>query len=152
MKIAIASDHGGFELKEFVKEYLLKKEYEVDDFGCPNKDSVDYPDFGIKAARAVADKKADKGIVICTTGIGMSMVANKVRGIRAALCRTPKAAEMSRKHNDANVLALGGAFVEDKTAVEILDIWLNTEFEGGRHGRRVDKITDIERSNNDGIS
>ncbi|MBN1521696.1 MAG: ribose 5-phosphate isomerase B [Candidatus Aureabacteria bacterium] len=146
MKIALASDHGGYELKEFVREKLEEWNYKIEDFGCFGTESVDYPDYGLKAAKAVSEKKAEKGILICTTGIGMSMTANKVRGIRAALCYTPWGAKMSRNHNDANVLVLGAAFLGKKITEEILKVWLNEKFEGGRHEKRVKKIMDIERS------
>jgi ribose 5-phosphate isomerase B len=152
MKIAIGSDHGGFELKEFVKDKLLSLGHDVEDFGCHNLDSVDYPDYGSRAAQAVSKKKADRGIVICTTGIGMSMVANKVKGVRAALCHDPWGAKMSRNHNDANVLVLGAAFVGKKLTEEILKVWLSEGFEGGRHQARVEKIMDIERGHKDGTS
>jgi ribose 5-phosphate isomerase B len=152
MKISLGCDHGGFELKEFIKQKLNEMKHEVQDFGCYSSESVDYPDFGKKAAIAVSKKQAEKGIIICTTGIGMSMVANKIKGIRAALCHTPWMAKMSRNHNNANVLVLGAALTDQKTAEEILKTWLSEEFEGGRHERRVCKIMDIERSKEDGAS
>jgi ribose 5-phosphate isomerase B len=144
MKIAVASDHGGFELKEFIKETLKSLGHNVEDFGCPDLKSCDYPDFGKKAAKAVASGKAERGVIVCTTGIGMCMTANKVKGVRAALCHDPWGARMSRNHNDANVLVLGAAFVGKKLTEEILNVWLSEKFEGGRHQKRVDKIREIE--------
>lgn len=143
--IAISSDHGGFELKERIVKYLTKKGYEFEDLGTFNTDSVDYPDYGVKAAEGVAEGKYDKGIVLCGTGIGISIAANKVHGIRAALCTDCYMARMSRQHNDANVLALGGRVLGDELAIDIVETWLNTEFLGGRHKIRIDKIADIEK-------
>jgi len=145
MKISIACDHGGYDLKESLKKWLTDNNYEVIDYGTNSKDSCDYPDFGRLAAEAVRDKLVDKGIVICTTGIGMSIVANKVKGIRCALVSNTEGASLTRRHNDSNVLALGAKFTDDALAKEITKIWLETEFEGGRHQRRVDKIMDIEK-------
>lgn len=145
MKISIACDHGGFALKETVKDVLTKEGYEVKDFGTYNTESCDYPDFAAPAARAVADGECEKGIVICTTGIGVSIVANKIKGVRCALCTTVLQAEMTRKHNDTNILALGAGITGQNLALKIIDIWLNTDFEGGRHQRRVDKITSLEK-------
>jgi len=144
MKIVIASDHGGFELKEIVKEHLIKCGYSVEDIGTYNTDSVDYPDYGEKAAEMVASKEVDKGIIICGTGIGISMAANKVSGIRCALCTNEYMAIMSRKHNDANMLALGDRVLGSGIALSIVDTWLTTEFEGGRHQLRVNKIMKID--------
>ena len=140
MKIAIGSDHGGYDLKEQVKGWLQELGHEVEDMGCHGRESCDYPDFGAAAARAVADGRCQRGIVICTTGIGISIAANKVKGIRCALCSEPLSAEMTRRHNDANMLAMGGGMIGNNMADRILDAFLNTEFEGGRHQRRVDKI------------
>ena len=140
MKIAMACDHGGLDLKNSVKEFLQEKGYDVEDFGTLTKDSCDYPDFARPAALAVACGKCDKGIVVCTTGIGVSMVANKVKGVRCALCMNADMAEMTRRHNDANVLALGQKYVDAASAREIAEKFLNTAFEGGRHKTRVDKI------------
>ena len=145
MKISIACDHGGYELKENLKKWLSENNYEVIDFGTNSLDSCDYPDFGRPACEAVRDKKVDKGIVICTTGIGMSIVANKVKGIRCALVSNVEGASLTRRHNDTNVLALGAKFTNLNLAKEITKTWLETEFEGGRHQRRVDKIMDIEK-------
>lgn len=141
MKLAIAADHGGYELKEKIVEYLKgRKDLEIMDLGTNTDESVDYPVYGKKCAEAVAAKDADKGIVICGTGIGISIAANKVRGIRCALVTNNFMAEMSRKHNDANVLALGGRVLTVEEAVSIVDIWLATDFEGGRHQRRIDML------------
>ena len=144
MKIAIASDHGGFDLKEQVKVWLQEMGHEVEDFGCHSKESCDYPDFGAAAARAVASGQCERGIVICTTGIGISITANKVKGIRCALCSEPWSAEMTRRPNNANMLAMGAGAVGPLLARRIVETFLTTEFEGGRHQRRVDKITAVE--------
>ena len=146
MKIAIASDHGGFDLKEQVKVWLQEMGHEVEDFGCHSKESCDYPDFGAAAARAVASGQCERGIVICTTGIGISITANTVKGIRCALCSEPWSAEMTRRHNNANMLAMGAGAVGPLLARRIVETFLTTEFEGGRHQRRVDKITAVENS------
>lgn len=139
--IALGSDHGGFDLKQEVIKYLEEKQIAYKDFGCENKSSCDYPDFGRAAAEAVADGTCEKGIVICTTGIGISMVANKVKGVRCALCSEPLSAKMTRLHNDANVLAMGGAMIGTNMALEIVETFLNTEFSGEeKHKRRVDLI------------
>jgi ribose 5-phosphate isomerase B len=143
--IAIASDHGGFELKERIIKYLKDKGYQFEDLGTFSTDSVDYPDYGVKAAEGVAQGKYEKGIVLCGTGIGISIAANKVHGIRAALCTNSYMARMSREHNDSNILALGGRVVGDELAIDIVETWLNTEFVGGRHKIRIDKIADIEK-------
>ena len=143
-KIAIASDHGGFDLKESIITCLLKKGWEVDNLGAPSTDSVDYPDYGIKLAKAIIDKKFVRGILICGTGVGMSIVVNRFPGIRGTLCSDVYTAKMCREHNDSNVLIMGGRVIGVSLAMEILDIWLNTEFEGGRHQRRLDKIKEID--------
>ena len=142
MKIAIASDHAGFELKEKIKEFLTK--HEIVDFGPDNLDSIDYPDTGFEAAEAVSNGICERGILICGSGLGMSIVANKVAGVRAALCQTKQFAELSRMHNDSNILVLSGRFISMHLAKEIIDVWFNTEFEGGRHQKRIDKIIDYE--------
>jgi ribose 5-phosphate isomerase B len=144
MKIAIGCDHAAVELKEALLSLLAGKGHEVLDLGTRGAESVDYPDFGEKVARAVAGGESDRGILICGTGIGMSIVANKVPGIRAALCSEPFSARMSRLHNDANVLVLGGRVTGRNLAEEIVATWLDTPFEGGRHARRLEKITAIE--------
>lgn len=146
MKIVLGCDHGGYELKEIIKEHLMKKDYYVLDVGTYSIESVDYPDFGKEAAEAVIRKEADRGIVICGTGIGISIAANKVKGIRCALCTDEYMAKMSRMHNNANMLALGNRVIGRGLALNIVDSWISTEFEGGRHENRVNKIMEIERS------
>lgn len=144
MKIALGCDHGGYELKQFIMKTLEKLGYEYEDFGCYSLESCDYPDFGAAAARAVAEGKCDRGIVICTTGIGISICANKVKGIRCGLCSDPLSAELTRKHNNANMLAMGAGIIGPNMAERIVDVFLSTEFEGGRHARRVGLMMDIE--------
>ncbi|MBT5549731.1 MAG: ribose 5-phosphate isomerase B [Nitrospina sp.] len=145
-KIAIASDHGGFDLKESVIAHLLNTGWEVDDLGPHSGDSVDYPDFGVKLAEEVADKKVERGIVICGTGIGMSIVVNRYPGIRGTLCSDVFTAKLCREHNDSNILIMGGRVIGKGLAAEIVNTWLNTDFEGGRHQRRLDKINQIDAS------
>lgn len=140
MKISIGSDHAGFDLKEQLKNYLEEEGYEVIDEGCYSHESVDYPDFGKKVGKRVADKEADKGLVVCGSGIGISIAANKVPGIRCALVSEPLSARLARQHNDANVLALGGRLTGLEMAKECLKVFLQTDFEGGRHQRRIDKL------------
>ncbi len=144
MKIALACDHGGFHLKEVIKSFLEELSIEYVDYGTYSEESVDYPDFAYRAAKAIVEGEADRGIFICGTGIGISIAANKVKGIRAALCYNVYAAEMSRRHNDANVLCLGGRVLGSELAKRIVKAWLETPFEGGRHKRRIDKISKIE--------
>ena len=144
--IAIGSDHGGFDLKEQVKKHLVDRGFEVKDFGCFDTSSVDYPDFGVAAAKAVADGTCEKGIVVCTTGIGISIAANKVKGIRCALCSEPLGAKMTRLHNDANMLALGGGVIGVNMGLEIVDTFLDTPFSGEeKHSRRINKISQLEQ-------
>lgn len=143
--IAIGSDHGGYALKEHIKAYLMSKGITCLDVGCNSTESCDYPIFGKAVGEAVASGQCEKGIVICTTGIGISISANKVKGIRAALCADSFTAEMTRRHNDANVLALGAGIVGPNLADRIVDVFLTTEFEGGRHERRVNLMMDIEK-------
>jgi ribose 5-phosphate isomerase B len=143
MKIAIASDHGGYELKEYLKTHLAKRAVEITDLGTDSAESADYPDFGRACGEAVAAGKADKGIVCCGTGIGISIAANKVKGVRCAVCTNAFMAEMCALHNDANIIALGGRVLDPKTAGELVDIWLDTAFAGGRHGRRVDALNSM---------
>lgn len=139
--IALGSDHGGYDLKIKVMKHLEELGYECHDYGCYDKSSCDYPDFGRAAAMAVASGECEKGIVVCTTGIGISIVANKVKGVRCALCNDAYLAKMTRLHNDANMLALGGGFVGDNLAMEIVDTFMNTEFSNGEnHIRRIGKI------------
>ncbi len=145
MKIAVACDHGGLNLKNAVIEYLKANGYEYEDFGTKTSDSCDYPDYALPAAEAVASGKCDKGIVICSTGIGVSIVANKVNGIRCAHCHDVYCAKFTRLHNDANMLAMGEKVVGVGYALQIVETFLTTEFEGGRHARRVAKIADIEK-------
>jgi len=146
MKIALASDHGGYDLKEGIKTFLLEKGYEITDLGTDNgQESVDYPNYGKLCAEEVVSGRADRGIVFCGTGIGISIAANKVKGSRCALCTSVFMAEMARCHNDANLLALGGRTTELQLATDIVSTWLNTEFEGGgRHQRRVDLLNAME--------
>lgn len=143
--IALASDHGGYTLKEHIKAYLQEKGYSVKNFGCDSTESCDYPVFGRAAAEAVAAGTCDRGILICTTGIGISITANKVRGIRCALCGDPLSAELTRRHNDANMLAMGAGIVGPNLAQRIAEVFLTTEFEGGRHARRVGLMMDTEK-------
>lgn len=145
MKIVLGCDHGGFKLKEIIKEYLRQEQFEFDDFGTFDETSVDYPDFGQKVAEAVASGFFDRGILICGTGIGIGIAANKVPGIRAALCHDVFSARASREHNDANILTMGERVIGPGLALEIVKTWLETSFAGGRHDRRVEKICQIER-------
>ncbi len=140
MKIAIGSDHGGFELKEVVKPLLVELGHEVEDVGCFSADSVDYPQQAKQVASMVQDGKADRGILICGTGIGMSIVANRFKGIRATLCHELFTAEMSRRHNDSNILCMGGRVIGPGLALEMVRVWLSTSFDGGRHSRRLCQI------------
>ena len=142
--IALACDPGALELKEAIKAHLDAKGLAYKDFGTYTKDSCDYPDFGAAAARAVASGECEKGIVCCTTGIGISIAANKIKGVRCALLHDHMSARLTRQHNDANMMALGAAITPPKMAMEIIDIFLNTAFEGGRHQRRVDKLAALE--------
>lgn len=145
MKIAIGSDHAGFELKEKIKKLLEELGHEYEDFGTNSEESVDYPDYALKVAESVARKECDKGILICGSGIGMCMSANKVPGVRAAFCSNTEMARLSREHNDANVLTMGARLIDEDTAKEIVKVWLKTEFLGERHLRRVNKMGDIEK-------
>ena len=139
-KIFLSSDHGGFELKEKVKSFLIDNNFEYEDLGCSSLEPVDYPDYAKLLSKKIKDKNNSKGILFCGTGIGISMAANRFLHIRAALCTSVEMASKSRKHNDANVLALGGRILEDKLALEIVKEFLQTEFEAGRHILRVNKI------------
>jgi ribose 5-phosphate isomerase B len=145
--LVIGSDHGGFELKEEIKKWLDEKKIEFEDVGTYSKESVNYPEYAEKVAEKVQSKRAEKGIIICRSGIGMSMVANKFKGIRCALCSEETSAKFSRMHNDANVLALGADYISVNEAICIVRAFIATEFEGGRHQARVDMISEIENKN-----
>lgn len=145
MKIAVGSDHAGYELKEKIAEHLKNQGLMVEDYGTNGNNSVDYPDFAVAVAEAVSQGKIDRGILICGTGIGMSIAANKFPHVRAALCYDAYSAEMSRRHNNANILVLAGRVLKSDLAINMVDIWLKTEFEGGRHKSRIDKIGKIEK-------
>lgn len=142
--IVMGSDHAAYQMKETIKSYLEGRGFAVEDVGAPGTDSVDYPDFGIKVASAVSTGKQKRGILMCGTGLGMSMVANRFPGVRAALCGDIFSAVMSRQHNDANILVLGGRVIGDVLAKEIVRAWLDTEFDGGRHQNRLDKFDRID--------
>ena len=144
MKIALGCDHGALELKLAIRAFLENRGYEIEDFGTHTKESCDYPDFAAAAAKAVADGQCQWGIVLCTTGIGVSIAANKIDGVRCALVSDLMTARLTRQHNDTNMLALGAGVIGEKLALEIVDVWLNTAFEGGRHQRRVDKLMALE--------
>jgi len=146
MKVSIGADHAGFELKEKIRKLLSDQGIEVADEGTHSAESVDYPDYARKVAEAVAGNGTQRGILVCGSGIGMAMAANKVHGIRAAHVTSEQEARMSREHNDANVLTLGARVLDEATALRIVQIFLNTQFEGGRHQRRVDKIAALERA------
>lgn len=143
MIIAIGSDHAGFTRKQEILEHLQSQGHEVNDLGTYSKDSMDYPDVAVEVAKQVASKEVERGILVCGSGIGVSIVANKTEGVRAANCVNEEMASLSRQHNDANVLALGERLVDKKTALSMVDIFLSTPFEGGRHQQRVDKIHDL---------
>lgn len=144
MTIALGSDHGGFALKEHIKAYLQQEGYAVEDCGCHTPERVDYPVYARLAAEAVTAGRCEYGIVVCTSGIGISIAANKIKGIRCALCNEPYAAEMTRRHNNANMMAIGAGFTGKNMAERMVEVFLSTEFEGGRHARRVDKIMALE--------
>lgn len=143
MNIAVGSDHAGYRLKEAVKEHLQSQGHQVTDYGTSSEESVDYPDFGYSVAKSVADGRHERGVLVCGTGQGMIMIANRVRGVRAALCLDRETASMTRKHNDSNVLVLSGWKVSPQEAKKIVHIWLTTDFEGGRHLRRIKKLDDL---------
>lgn len=145
--IAIGSDHGGYKLKEEVKKYLEEKEIEYKDFGTYSEERVDYPNIAKEVSKAVQEKKCNRGILICRSGYGMAMVANKFKGIRSAPCFCEQAARFSRLHNDTNVLALGADYVTTGEAIAIVRMWIGTEFEGGRHQDRLDMVAEIENEN-----
>ncbi|MCD8502198.1 MAG: ribose 5-phosphate isomerase B [Bacillaceae bacterium] len=144
MKVAIGSDHGGMNIKEEIKDYMKSKDIDFIDVGCTCNDSVDYPDYALPVADKVATGEVDRGILICGTGIGMSIAANKVKGIRCALVHDLFSAKATREHNDSNVLAMGERVIGPGLAREIAKVWLETEYEGGRHQNRLDKISSIE--------
>lgn len=146
MKIALGSDHAGFVLKERLREILESKGHEVTDFGTDSPESTDYPDFAVEVGRSVTRGDSERGILVCSTGVGMSIAANKLPGIRAALAVSPEEVRLTRAHNDANVLTIGSKFTDEATAAELMDIFLTTEFDGGRHARRVGKIADLEQA------
>jgi ribose 5-phosphate isomerase B len=144
MKIVLGSDHAGFDLKEKVCAYLKSKGLEVEDYGPHSRDFVDYPDYAEKVATSVAAQQADFGVLICGTGLGMMLAANKVPGVRAVVCNDTLSAHFARAHNDGNVLTIGGRFLDEATMQKVVDTWLATPFEGGRHARRVEKIGSID--------
>ena len=147
MKIAVGCDHGGLEHKNAIAEHLKSEGFEVEDFGTYENKSVDYPEIALKVANSIKNGENELGILVCGTGIGMSLAANKVNGIRAAACSEHFSAKYTRLHNNSNILCLGGRVIGIGTALELCDIFVNTEFEGGRHQRRIDMITEIEKSN-----
>ena len=146
IKIVIASDHAGYYLKEKIKDFLQKENHDVIDVGCFSAESVDYPEFGAKAIEKILNKEVDYGILICGTGLGMNIVANRFHGIRAALCHEPFSAKMARLHNNANVLVLGGRIIGDEIAIEVVKTFLRTPFEGGRHQRRINLIEKLTKN------
>jgi len=150
MKIAIGSDHRGFEAKERVKSLLTELGVDVVDHGARTRDSCDYTDMALAVARDVSEQRAERGVLICGTGLGMSIAANKVPGIRAALCHDELTAQFARRHNDANILCLAGDLVGDALIRRMVQVWLQTDFEGGRHARRLSKIADYERTHSNG--
>ena len=147
MKIAIGSDHLGLELKNIIRDFLKEKETEVNDFGTMSKEPIDYPDIAEKVAKAVAKGDCERGILICGTGIGMAIAANKVKGIRAAVCHDLYSAERSRKSNNAQIMAIGALIIGPELAKKLVEVWLNSEFQGGRSERKVKKIMEIEAEN-----
>ncbi|WP_026974268.1 ribose 5-phosphate isomerase B [Alicyclobacillus contaminans] len=145
MKVAIASDHAGYRLKELLKQTLEELQLDYEDLGTFDETSVDYPDYGAKVAKGVADGLYDRGVLVCGTGLGMAITANKVKGVRAVTAHDVFSAKMSRMHNDANVLTMGERVIGQGAAAEVLKAWLTTEFEGGRHAQRLAKVADLER-------
>lgn len=143
--LAIGSDHGGYELKEHIKKYLDEKGVAYKDFGCYDESSVDYPDIAEAVCKSINDGESENGILVCGTGIGISIAANKIDGIRAAHCHDVYSAEMTKRHNNANVICMGGRVIGRELAFKIIDAWLGAEFEGGRHQTRIDKIHDLEK-------
>jgi ribose 5-phosphate isomerase B len=147
--IALGADHAGFALKEDLKTWLSARGHDVRDFGTTSLDSVDYPDYAAQVARAVAEGEAQRGVLVCGSGLGMAIAANKVPGVRAVACYDPELARLSREHNDANVLTLGGRFTDKEAALAILAVWLETRFAGGRHARRVEMLTALDERRSD---
>ena len=145
MKIAIASDHGGLEYKNKIKKHLVTKGYDIIDEGTNSNESCDYPDYAKKVGSLVVSGQVERGILVCGTGIGMSIAANKIKGIRAALCSDTFSAHATREHNDSNILCLGQRVIGESLALDIVDTWLNAEFQGGRHQNRIDKICELEK-------
>ena len=144
MKIVVGSDHAAYELKEAIKEKLINEGHEVIDVGCDSPESVDYPKYGHAVGRTVASGEAERGIAVCGSGIGISIACNKVPGIRAALCTSVEMAEMCRRHNNANVVCMGARMISQELAFDIIDTWMTTEFEGGKHLRRINEIEDLD--------
>ena len=144
MKIVVGSDHAAYELKEAIKEKLISEGHEVIDVGCDSTESVDYPKYGHAVGRAVASGEAERGIAVCGSGIGISIACNKVPGIRAALCTSVEMAEMCRRHNNANVVCMGARMISRELAFDIIDKWMTTDFEGGKHLRRINEIEDLD--------
>ncbi len=147
MKLAIASDHGGFQLKQAILQFLKKKKIEVLDLGNHGTESVDYPDYALRVAEMVSQGKVDAGLLVCGTGIGMCIVANKFKGVRAAVVEDTYSAKMAKEHNNANVLCLGGRILDAKKGEEVIEAWLEAHYEGGRHDHRLEKIREIEKRN-----
>lgn len=145
MKIILGADHGGYKLKNHITKWLTQHDYDVNDIGVFSSESMDYPDIAFEVAKKVADGSYDKGVVVCGSGVGVSITANKVKGIRAVLCHDTVTARLSREHNDTNIIAMGGRFVAKELAFEILNVWLNTDFSEGRHQQRINKISNIEK-------
>ena len=144
MKLVVGSDHAAYELKEAIKAKLISEGHEVIDVGCDSTESVDYPKYGHAVGRAVASGEAERGIAVCGSGIGISIACNKVPGIRAALCTSPEMAEMCRRHNNANVVCMGARMISQELAFDIIDTWMTTDFEGGKHLRRINEIEDLD--------
>lgn len=146
MKIILGADHGGFELKNNIAKWLETQGHQIEDIGTFSNESVDYPDFSLKVAHEVANGNFEKGVLVCGSGVGVMLAANKVKGIRAVQCHDTVVARLSREHNDANIITMGGRFIAKELAYEIISVWLNTEFLNGRHSKRIEKITLIEKS------
>lgn len=145
MKIILGADHGGYELKNHITKWLTQHDYDVNDIGVFSSESMDYPDIALEVSQKVSDGTYDRGVLVCGSGVGVSITANKVKGIRAVLCHDTVMARLSREHNDTNIIAMGGRFVAKELAFEILNVWLNTNFSEGRHQQRINKISNIEK-------